>query len=109
MQAVIKRSKYSKKLYTAIITANGKTHRVNFGDPTAEQYSRSFHENCNIHKNKERKENYINRHKSRENWSKSGVLTAGFWSRWLLWNKPTLKESANDIKKRFGIKVFPPI
>jgi hypothetical protein len=34
-------------------------------------------------------------------WGKSGIDTAGFWSRWLLWNKPTIKESYDDIKRRF--------
>jgi hypothetical protein len=38
-----------------------------------------------------------------ENWLKSGIDTAGFWSRWLLWNKPTIKESYMDIKKRFNL------
>jgi hypothetical protein len=33
-----------------------------------------------------------------ENWSKSRIETAGFWSRWLLWNKSTIKESYKDIK-----------
>ena len=57
-----------------------------------------------IHKDEARKQRYINRHtNSNENWSKSGIDTAGFWSRWLLWNKPTIKESYIDIKRRFNI------
>ena len=55
------------------------------------------------HKDEARKQRYINRHKNNEIWSKSGVDTAGFWSRWLLWNKPTIKESYTDIKRRFNI------
>ena len=53
------------------------------------------------HKDEERKNRYIKRHEKNEDWSKSGIDTAGFWSRWLLWHKPTIKESYNDIKKRF--------
>ena len=53
------------------------------------------------HKDEERKMRYINRHKNNENWNKSGINTAGFWSRWLLWNKPTINASYEDIKKRF--------
>jgi hypothetical protein len=56
-----------------------------------------------IHKDEARKQRYINRHKTNANWSKYGIDTAGFWSRWLLWNKPTIKESYNDIKRRFNI------
>jgi hypothetical protein len=55
------------------------------------------------HKDEARKQRYINRHKNNEIWSTSGVDTAWFWSRWLLWNKPTIKESYNDIKRRFSI------
>ena len=31
----------------------------------------------------------------------SGIDTAGFWSRWLLWNKTSIKTSYEDIKNRF--------
>ena len=53
------------------------------------------------------KNNYISRHKSREDWTESGYFTAGFWSRWILWNKKTIKESIKDINERFyNIRVF---
>lgn len=54
-----------------------------------------------IHKDEKRKQRYIERHKNNENWTKSGIDTAGFWSRYLLWEKPTIKESYNDIKRRY--------
>ena len=44
---------------------------------------------------------YLARHNVTENWTKSGIQTAGFWSRWLLWNKPTIAGSLTDIKRRF--------
>ncbi len=53
------------------------------------------------HKDEARKQRYIKRHEKTEDWSKSGIDTAGFWSRWLLWSKPTIKESYEDIKRRF--------
>ena len=53
------------------------------------------------HRDDDRKQRYINRHKNKENWTKSGIDTAGFWSRWLLWNKPSIKDSYNDIKNRY--------
>ena len=53
-----------------------------------------------IHKDDERKLRYIKRHNN-ENWGKSGINTAGFWARWLLWNKKTIEASYNDIKRRF--------
>ena len=50
-----------------------------------------------------KKKAYIARHKVRENWEKSGILTKGFWSRWVLWNKPTISKSVDDVKKRFNL------
>ena len=50
-----------------------------------------------IHKDPERKNRYIERHKKNENWN--NPETAGYLSRFILWNKPTIKESINDINK----------
>jgi hypothetical protein len=59
-----------------------------------------------LHKNPERKNAYINRHKGmHENWSKTGIDTPGFWARYLLWEKPNLKEAAKNIEKKFNVKV----
>jgi hypothetical protein len=44
-----------------------------------------------IHKDEETKLRYIKRHNN-ENWTKSGINSAGFWSRWLLW-----QEGAKDV------------
>ena len=46
---------------------------------------------------------YLVRHRKRENWTKSGMDTKGFWSRWLLWNKPTIEESIEHILKKFNL------
>lgn len=58
-----------------------------------------------INRDPERKRLYIKRHKARENWSKSGIQTAGFWSRWLLWNKPSLNESIQNIENKFRVSI----
>ena len=31
------------------------------------------------------KERYLARHKEREDWTKTGIFNAGFWSKWILW------------------------
>jgi len=49
------------------------------------------------------KDAWIARHKVRENWE--DYFTAGFWSKWVLWNKKTLKESLEDLEKRFKIEL----
>ena len=86
-----KSDKPNKKYY--IITNDNK--KIYFGQAGASDF---LH-----HKDEQRKLRYINRHKNNENWNKSGIDTAGFWSRWLLWNLPSIKQSYDDIKKRFNI------
>ena len=90
MEIVITKSKKSDKKFDAVI--DGKK-TVSFGQKGASDYTK--------HKDKERKEAYISRHKKNEDWGVSGVKTAGFWSRHILWAKPTLKESIDDIHKKF--------
>ena len=51
----------------------------------------------------ERKRLYLARHKKREDWTKDGITTAGFWARWLLWNKPPLEKSLNYIIDKFQV------
>jgi hypothetical protein len=52
-----------------------------------------------------KKKAYIARHKVNENWTKSGLRTAGFLSRWILWNKPTILASIKDVEDGFNIKI----
>ncbi len=74
---------------------NGKT--INFGD--------SRYDDFTLHKNPNRKKLYLARHRKRENWNKSGINTAGFWSKNILWNKNTLNKSIKDTEKKFNIKI----
>ena len=82
-----KSDKPTKKYF--IITDKNK--KIYFGSAGMSDFT--------IHKDEQRKLRYINRHKKNENWNDKN--TAGFWSRWLLWNLPTINASYNDIKKRF--------
>jgi hypothetical protein len=86
-----KSDKPNKKYY--IITNDNK--KVYFG---ASGYS-----DFTIHKDEARTQRYLNRHRNNENWTKSGINTAGWWSRWILWHLPTFSASYQDIKKRFNI------
>ena len=84
-----KSEKPDKKYY--IVTKNEK--KVYFGQAGSSDFTQ--------HKDEARKNRYILRHEKNENWSKNGIDSSGFWSRWLLWHKPTIKASYEDIKKRF--------
>lgn len=67
---------------------------VSFGDIRYESFPQ--------HKNKERLENYKSRHR---NDNINDPNYAGFWSYWILWNKPSIKESIKDTEKKFNIKI----
>jgi hypothetical protein len=71
---------------------------INFGDIRYDDYT--------THKDNDRKNRYIIRHQKRENWTKSGIMTPGWWSRFLTWNKPTINESIRDIEDRFNVKII---
>ena len=53
------------------------------------------------HHDAERKKKYLERHEKTEDWN--DPVTPGALSRWLLWNKTTLKASIADFKKRFNL------
>lgn len=57
------------------------------------------------HHDADRMKRYLLRHRSHENWQQSGIQTAGFWSRWLLWNQPSLEASRRDVEQRFGLHI----
>lgn len=57
------------------------------------------------HGDEKRKEAYLKRHAPNEDWSENGVETAGFWSRWMLWSNPTLKESLREVQKQANNKI----
>lgn len=81
-----------------------KKYMVRVADKTIHFGARGY-EDYTMHKDRQRYLNYINRHKARENWTKSGIDTAGFWSRWLLWNLPSFQASLRDIERRFNVKI----
>ena len=85
------------KWTVTFLRPNGRKKTIHFGAKGMSDYT--------IHKDPERKQRYINRHKKRENWNKSGIKTAGFWSLHLLWNKPSLSASIKDIENKFNVKI----
>ena len=95
MNVVITKSSNKNKKYDAVI--DGK-QKISFGDSNYSDFTK--------HKDEERKQRYIDRRKKNEDWNMSGVKTAGFYSKHVLWNKPTIQASINDINKRFkGLNV----
>lgn len=77
--------------------SGGRSHRsqkrVQFGQRGYSDYT--------IHKDPERKERYLNRHRKRENWS--DPTSPGALSRYILWESPSLKTSIRKYKQRFHL------
>ena len=90
MDVVISKSDNKNKKMKAVIDGKKTIH---FGQAGASDMTQ--------HKDKERKQRYIDRHKKNEDWTKSGVETAGFYSKHLLWSKPTIEESVKDLNKKY--------
>ena len=87
-EIIISKSDKKNKKYDARI--DGK-RTVSFGSAGMSDFTK--------HKDPERKQRYLNRHKKNENWS--DPTTAGFYATNLLWNMPTLTESIKDTNKKF--------
>jgi len=90
-----------KKLMAVFSDKEGdKMKTTHFGQRGASDYTK--------HGEKERMERYLERHgggtttSTKEDWK--DPTTAGSLSRWILWNKPDLKASFNDYKRRFNLK-----
>lgn len=79
-----------------------KKYQVTVGDKSIKFGARGY-SNFTVHKDPLRMQRYLIRHKKRENWS--DPTTPGFWSRWLLWSEPTLKDAKALIKRKFGLVV----
>lgn len=82
-----------KKLMAIFYDGDTKIETIHFG-----QYgSRTYLD----HKSDNLKDNYLKRHRPNENWE--DYMSAGSLARYILWNKPTIKESVKDYASRFGL------
>ena len=91
-------------IYLAKSNRSDKKYMVRVENKTVHFGARGMSD-FTIHKDPERKQRYIARHKKRENWTKSGIKSAGFWSLHLLWNKSSLQSSIKDIENKFNVKI----
>ncbi len=95
MKVVIKKSTQPKKKYMAVFTDNGKKVKTtHFGSAGMSDFTKN--------KDEERKKRYLDRHRKNENWN--DYKSAGSLSRYILWNKPTLRASIADYKRRFKLQ-----
>jgi hypothetical protein len=90
----IQKSHLPAKKYDAVFEKNGREKTIPFGARGMSDFTK--------HKDKTRKQRYLKRHSGMgEHWNRPD--TAGALSRWVLWNKKTLKASIADYKRRFRL------
>jgi hypothetical protein len=80
------------KKWTAVFP-DGK--RVSFGAKGYQDYT--------MHHDRIRMERYLARHEKNEDWD--DPYTPGWWARWLLWSKPTMREAIKVAEKHLGKKI----
>ena len=74
--------------------AETKGHRaVHFGQRDAGDFT--------IHRDEAARKAYIARHSKPENWGWTGVMTPGWLSRYLLWEKPSLDEAIAAASRKY--------
>lgn len=89
----VKKATDGKKKYVAIFEKDGKKITRKFGSEGMSDFTK--------HKDKERRERYISRHKKD---LKTGDPTKpGYLSMFILWNKPSFSASVKDYKRRLNI------
>jgi len=89
----LRKSLKPAKKYDAVFDVEGKEKIISFGAAGMSDFT--------LHHDEARKERYLNRHRKNEHWDKPD--TPGALSRYILWNKKTLKASLRDYKKRFNL------
>lgn len=91
--------KPEKKYYVELEGESGRTKRVYFGDSNAKDYTL-----FNALERDEHRRRYLVRHQRNENWGASGIETAGFWSRHLLWgDTPSVQQNLKRTLSRFNL------
>ena len=89
-----KSTRSGKKMMAVFYDGDKKVKTIHFGDSNYSDYT--------IHKDEARRQRYIDRHKSSEDWN--NAMTAGTLSLYVLWSKPTISASIAAYKKKFGFK-----
>lgn len=87
-----KKLKGNSKKYEITFEKNGKMYTRKFGAAGMSDYT--------IHKDKERRERYISRHK--KDLRTNDPMKPGYLSMYILWNKPSVKASLADYKRRLN-------
>jgi hypothetical protein len=86
---VIQKSQNPNKKYDAIVNGD---KRISFGAAGYSDYT--------LHKDPIRRQSYIKRH-SNEDWTRANLLSPAWFSRFILWEKPSLEEAVKNANQKY--------
>lgn len=87
-----------KKLKAKLYLKDDRVKEVSFGASGYMDFTLYSKEDKELAE--EKKKAYIARHKVNEDWTNAS--TAGFWSRFILWNQPTVQKSMEWMENKYG-------
>ena len=88
---IVKSFDPNKKCEAVIHKEDGKVKKVKFGQAGYSDFTK--------HKDPERKERYLDRHRKNEKWN--DYTKQSFYATRILWNKPTLRDSVKYVNNKF--------
>jgi hypothetical protein len=94
MKFHLERADDGKHKWIGVFEGEDTSRRIPFGAKGYEDYTQ--------HKNPLRRENYLTRHRAREDWK--DPMTAGALSRWILWEHPSIDQSVREFKRKFSLE-----
>lgn len=105
-----------------------KKFKAVFADGSSVKFGQKGYSDYTIHKDPLRMARYVARHggkptkytnpakvdsvmlsrrsSTKENWGMGGIKSPGFWSRWLLWSKPTLRGAISYMERKVLGKTY---
>lgn len=102
MEVIIKLSDKPDKRYMAVFyDKNRKVKTTHFGYAITDKGIKKYGSTYIDHKNDDLKEAYIARHKVNEDFN--DYMSAGSLSRYILWEKKSLRDAINNYKRRFRL------
>ena len=95
MNVTIMKSDKKDKKFKAIVKDRDSKKTIHFGQAGASDMTQ--------HGDESRKMRYISRHKKNEDWDKSGIDTAGFYSKHMLWNKDSFENPSKLLRRNLQL------
>ena len=102
IKSPLKSKKYRMLFY--VLDDNKKLKKIKHTDFGGVKADGTPYSDFTIHKDEARKDRYLIRHMKNEDWA--DFLSSGSLSRWILWNKPNIRDALKDYAKKFNLIII---